>query len=263
LLRVTLKTFWLIAHLIYGLCIGLLIRVSPAHRRRRESIAGVWHTGLLRLLGLRVKVQGQPAESVPIIVANHVSWLDVSVLGSMVPTRFLSKAEVKGWPIAGFLATSVGTFYLVRGAGGTKQLTRELVEAVNSGSHVTFFPEGTTTDGVSTLRFQPRLFATAIETGKPVQPVAFRYGLTADGRNIAPFIDDDDMVSHLLRVMREPGLEVEVVYCPPIESAGLDRASLALAAQNAVLDVIAPDRERIPAKAAKSAEDDDQDTMAA
>lgn len=263
MLRVTLKTVRLIAHLLVGLCIGLLIRLSPAHRRRRTTIACSWHAGLLRILGLRVSVRGQRSPEAPIIVANHVSWLDVSVLGAMLDTRFLSKAEVKGWPIAGFLATTVGTFYLQRGAGGTKQLTRELVDAVNSGEHVTFFPEGTTTDGASTLRFQPRLFATAIETGKPVQPVAFRYGLTADGRNVAPFIGDDDMVSHIIRVMREPGLDVEVVYCSPIPSAGLDRASLALAAQNAVLDVIAPNRERIPAKAATAAGDDEPDTIAA
>lgn len=226
-------------------------------------MASVWHARLLRILDLRVTVRGRRDENAPIIVANHVSWLDVMVVGATVPTRFLSKAEVKGWPIAGFLATTVGTFFLQRGAGGTKQLTKELVEAVNSGDHVTFFPEGTTTTGESTLRFQPRLFATAIETGKPVQPVAFRYGLTADGRNVAPFVGDDDMVSHILRVMREPGIDVEIVYCHPIESVGMDRAGLALAAQNAVLDVIAPNRERLPAKLSKSADDDEQDTMAA
>ena len=261
--RVTLKILRLIAHLLAGLCICLLIRISPARQRRRESIACHWHTGLLRILGLRVTTRGQQADTAPIIVANHVSWLDVIVLGSRIPTRFLSKAEVKAWPIAGSLATAVGTFYLLRGAGGTRQLTKELVEAINNGSHVTFFPEGTTTTGENTLRFQPRLFAAAIETGKPVQPVAFRYAPTADGRNIAPFVGDDDMVSHLLRVMREPGLDVEVVYCEPIASIGLDRATLALAAQNAVLDVIAPNRERVPVGTAVAPGGDQQGTLAA
>jgi 1-acyl-sn-glycerol-3-phosphate acyltransferase len=238
--------------------LAILIRLIPSFQRKRETMAGSWHRGLLKVLGLHVTVHGRPADGPRIIVANHVSWLDVPALGSFEPTRFVSKAEVRSWPLAGFLATTVGTFYLKRGAGGTKTLTQELVACINGGGHCTFFPEGTTTSGESTLRFQPRLFAVAIETRQPIQPVAFRYGLTRDGRNIAPFIGDDDMVSHLLRVMREPSLEVEITYLPPIASTDMDRASLAQATQAAVMSVIAPGQQVTAASAAGS-----EDTLAA
>jgi 1-acyl-sn-glycerol-3-phosphate acyltransferase len=248
----------LVAHLFYGLGLAVLISLNRRFAQRRERIASRWHRSLLDILCIRVTVRGRPAPGQRILVANHISWLDIHILGAHEPTRFVSKAEVRDWPLAGWFADAVGTFYLKRGAGGTKQLSHELRGFVESGGLCTFFPEGTTTTGENTLRFQPRLFAVAIETGHPVQPIAFRYGRTADGRDIAPFVGDDDLLSHLLRVMREPGIEAEITYCDPIPPQGLDRSALARAAQNAVLDVIAPSR-----RIAEPLRDGDEEELAA
>jgi len=240
-LRATLKAARLIVHLLTGLVLVAGIYLLPPVHRRRERIASWWHTRLLSVLHVIVTVRGTPMAGPRVLVANHVSWLDIPVIGAFESTRFVSKYEVKEWPIAGHLATAAGTFYIRRGAGGTKQLIDEISTHLAVGT-ATIFPEGTTTDGTQLLRFQPRLFATAIGSRCPVQPLALRYGNAGDGSNIAPFIGDDDLVHHLLRVLKEPSLTAELTYCDPIDPAGMDRAQLAQATQAAVSRIVAPSR---------------------
>jgi 1-acyl-sn-glycerol-3-phosphate acyltransferase len=241
LLRVTLKSARLIPHLLYGLLLAAFVAVTGGRGlRRREALARHWHRDLLRILGIRLHVRGTRSIGPRLIAANHVSWLDIPVVGSLEPVRFVSKAEVRQWPLAGWLATAGGTFYLQRGAGGTRQLILELAHFVRGCGVGAFFPEGTTTTGENTLRFQPRLFAAAIEGGCMVQPVALRYSRARSGENVAAFVGDDDLVSNLLRLMREPGLDVEITFCTPIQPHGMDRSQLALAAQTAVRRIIAP-----------------------
>jgi 1-acyl-sn-glycerol-3-phosphate acyltransferase len=239
-LRVTLKSLRLIAHLLTGLLLCAYVAVDRNGRfYTREQLAARWHRALLKILQIRVVTRGKPAAGARILVANHVSWLDIPVIAIGEELRFVSKAEVREWPIAGWFAASCGTFFIRRGAGGTKQLTQAIGQYLHRGT-VVFFPEGTTTDGRSVLKFQPRLFAAAIETGAAVQPVALRYSDAADGGNIGPFIGDDDLVSHILRLMKRAPLTVELTYCPPIDSRGSDRSALAQAAHTAICAVVAP-----------------------
>jgi 1-acyl-sn-glycerol-3-phosphate acyltransferase len=240
-LRIVLKSALLIPYLVYGLGLAVWVCiVGDGSRRRRERLAQQWHRGLLRLLGIRMQVRGTRAIGPHLIVANHVSWLDIPAIGAVEKTRFVSKIEVRDWPIAGWLVRAAGTFYLQRGAGGTKTLIGDLARFAQAGGVTTFFPEGTTTTGESTLRFQPRLFGAAIESGCMIQPVALRYGRAQNGDNVAAFVGDDDLVSNLLRLMREPALDIEVTFCPPLQPEGRDRAQLAEAAQAAIRRVIAP-----------------------
>jgi len=239
-LRVTLKTARLIPHLLYGLLMAAFVLVPGGHPRRRETMARHWHRGLLRILGIHLHVRGTRAIGPRMIVANHISWLDIPVIGSIEAVRFVSKSEVREWPLAGWLATAAGSFYLQRGAGGARHLIHQLAKFARAGGIAAFFPEGTTTTGESTLRFQPRLFGAIVESGCAVQPIALRYGHARNGENIAPFVGDDDLVSNLLRVMREPGMDVEITFCTPIQSRGMDRAQLAEATQAAIRRVIAP-----------------------
>jgi len=89
------------------------------------------------------------------------------------------------------------------------------------------------------LPFHPRLFCAAIDSGRPVQPIALRYGLDSMGRNIAPFIGDDDLVSHLLRLLRCRGLDVEVNFARPLQSTDVTREQLAEAARSAIREALA------------------------
>lgn len=219
----------LVAHLLLGLAAAALLRLDVAGWVAPERAMSWWNRGLLRILKLRLAVRGAPLAGARFTVANHVSWLDIPVIGACEPTRFLSKSEVARWPIAGWLANACGTFYIRRGQGGARPLLAKLVPHLAAGGSVVIFPEGTTGNGSQLLPFHPRLFAAALAAGCPVQPIAIRYS-----SDLAPFIGDDDLFSHLLRLLQEPELTAELVYCAPIDPRGLDRDGLCARARQAV-----------------------------
>ncbi len=174
------------------------------------------------------------------LVANHISWLDIPVIAALEETRFVAKSEVRDWPIAGWFAVAIGTFFIRRGKGGAKPLLRRALPHLQAGGAFLFFPEGTTTAGNSVLKFHSRLFSAAIDAGCPVQPMALRYELTARGEAIAPFIGDDDLVSHILRVLRTPALTAQITYCPSIAPGALDRDTVAQQAHAAIARNVTP-----------------------
>jgi 1-acyl-sn-glycerol-3-phosphate acyltransferase len=244
-LRMPIRSARLILHLLAGTVLVAVVKADRQGWLSRDKLTRWWNRELLNILHVRVTVRGQRTEGPRVIVSNHVSWLDISVLAACELVRFVSKSEVSAWPVAGWLANAAGTFYLRRGAGGTRQLTQDLCAHLRSRGSVAFFPEGTTTDGSGMLRFQPRLFAAALESQTAVQPVALRYGRAENGENIAAFIGDDTLSANLLRLLRERELRVEVNYCPVIQpSQDHDRAALALAAHTAVCEIVAPDQLR-------------------
>ena len=238
-MRVTLKSLRIFSHLFVGLLLAALVNIDGRGRFSRERLSTWWHRVLLRILDVKLVVRGTPMTGTRVIVCNHISWLDISLLAAMEATRFVSKAEVGEWPIIGWLANAAGTFYLRRGSGGTKQLIEAIDEHLGHDS-IVFFPEGTTTDGSIVLKFQPRLFATAIETRRPVQPVALRYSPAADGTPTAPFVGDDDMVHNIYQLLKHGPITAEIIYCPAIEPGDHDRATLAHEAHTAICAAVAP-----------------------
>ncbi len=235
-----LRGLRLVIHLAVGLALALAVRLDFTRRLQGPRLMHWWTGILLEILNIRLFVSGQPATGARFTVANHVSWLDIPLIGACEATHFLSKSEVRDWPVAGMLAEACGTFYIRRGKGGARPLLNQLVPHLQAGGNITVFPEGTTTDGRDVLPFHPRLFGAAIEAGCPVQPVAIRYGRAPDGAAVAPFIGDDDLISHILRVLRTPELVAEVTYCRPIPPQGMDRDSLCAAAQAAVRGRVSP-----------------------
>lgn len=231
------RSLKLVGHILVGLSLAALVGVEGGRNLSRERLGGWWHRRLLRILNIRVQVIGRPLEEPRALVCNHVSWLDIHILGAYEPTRFISKAEVRNWPVAGWLANAAGTFYLKRGSGGTRLLIDAVSRQLSIGT-VTFFPEGTTTEGDRVLRFQPRLFAAPIEAGSPIQPVALRYGRTTTGENIAPFVGEMTLAAHLWRLLHVPRLDAELIYCTPIDPSGRDRTTLARMTQSAVTQAL-------------------------
>lgn len=244
-MRVTLKSLRIGSHLFVGLGLAALVTIDGRGRWSRERLSTWWHRVLLRILDVKLVVHGQPMPGTRVMVANHISWLDIPVVAACEATRFVSKAEVGEWPVIGWLADAAGTFYLRRGSGGTKQLIEAIDEHLGRDS-IVFFPEGTTTDGSLVLKFQPRLFATAIETKRPVQPIALRFSPAADGTVTAPYIGDDVLLDNIFRLLRHGSITAELIYCEAIDPAGHDRASLAHAAHSAICAAIAPDSVRSP-----------------
>jgi lyso-ornithine lipid O-acyltransferase len=232
------RALLLVVHLAWGLLLAAGLALGAA-RDARERIAQRWHRRLLAIFGLRLTVEGFPLREAHLTVANHVSWLDIPVLGALEPTRFVGKSEIRHWPLAGSLATAAGTFFLRRGKGGAGPLLERLVPHLRNGGSVVLFPEGTTTDGQQVLPFHPRLLAAAIHSGRPVQPVTIQYGLSADGENVAPFIGEDTLGAHVLRMLRSPQLHVRVSYGPPIRAMA-SRDELAAEAESFVRAALQP-----------------------
>jgi 1-acyl-sn-glycerol-3-phosphate acyltransferase len=224
---------------ITGLVIRLLARAGW-HSPRVADIVSWWYRRLCRVLGLRLVVRGTP-ERPALLIANHVSWLDIPVLGAQGPAAFLAKAEIGAWPLIGWMAWIAETLFIERGANQAPALIAAVGGRVRDGRSVVVFPEGTTSDGTGLLRFHPRLFAAARESRAPMQPVAIRYGTNEAPDATAPFIGDDSLVPHLLRVLRHEGLRVEVSFLPVIETIGLDRRALAERSRTAIATALGID----------------------
>jgi 1-acyl-sn-glycerol-3-phosphate acyltransferase len=209
-------------------------RLSPHARSRLSSRLA--RRSLTRL-GIRVRVRGSLASDAPcLLVANHVSWLDVQVLNAIRPARFVAKIETRDWPVIGGIADGFGTFFIRRGswrdAGRVKDA---LARALASGETVVVFPEGTTTDGTQLRCFRPALFQAAIDAGVPVHPIALRYR-RPDGTPTAAadFVGDMTFFESLSNVAREPAIVADVWIGPAIPAAASDRRSLAALAQRAI-----------------------------
>lgn len=234
LLRVIVRGARLLVHVVSGVLVSTAVNLDFTRRLQPEPIARWWSLRLLRILNIELVVRGQRASGATITAANHVSWLDIPLISTGGQCRFIAKSEIRHWPVAGSLAKAAGTFYLRRGKGGARPLLESLLPHLAAGGSIVLFPEGTTTDGREVLPFHARLFSAAIDSGAQVQPLALRYGAGRNGRLVAPFIGDDDLVRHILRLLREPALRVEMTYCAPFDAAGLDRAAVALRAEQAV-----------------------------
>ena len=238
-LRLSLRLLRLAAVLALGalLAAGVsllerLVRHDLMNTRQRMTR---WF--LARLAGalpFRLQVSGELPEAPMLWVSNHVSWTDIPLLGMLAPLSFLSKAEVRDWPLAGWLAHKAGTLFIRRGAGDSSLLSQQLGTQLQRGRHLLIFPEGTTTDGQAVRTFHGRLLSSAIDSGVAVQPVAIRYRRGGQPCAIAPFVGDDDMRSHLLRLLGSDVAEVEIQLLAPIASHTLDRNQLARRAQAAV-----------------------------
>ena len=198
------------------------------HQRFQQPVIKFWHKRLCQILGLHIKVIGQADKRPALWVSNHISWLDIPVIGAHFPVHFLSKAEVEAWPVVGRLAKAGGTLYIKRGSGDAKSVAKQMAEHLQVGRSVLFFPEGTTTDGVGLKRFFHHLFHAACVTGTDIQPVVLRY-TDANGKlhTIAPFIGDDEFGEHLFRVIREQHIQVELKLLPRVSVYGKDERILA------------------------------------
>ena len=182
------------------------------------SPRGRWSRGVLRaatrLSGCRVRATG-PVPSGGLLVANHVSYLDVCVIGGLVPCSFVAKSEVRSWPAVGWLAAKGGAIFVRRAdrTGAAAQMM-ELRDALGAGETVVLFPEGTSSDGRQVLPFASTLLQAALEAGVPVTPLAVRYHVAppADAATDVCWWGDIKIAPHLLRLWSLPRTEASVVF---------------------------------------------------
>jgi len=221
-LRRALRICLLMLHLAWGVTLAGLVfpLLSPA-QRDRAIVA--WAQRLLRVIGVRL--QAGTAPSLPggaLLVCNHVSWLDIYLIYAAQRVHFVSKSEVRAWPVAGWLALKTGTLFLERGRrADTARINAEMRTLMQSGAWVAVFPEGTTGDGRGLRRFMPSLLQPAVELNCPVVPAALRYRTLNDTHSAAPaYIDDLSMWQSLIQIVNEPGLIAELHFGEPIQPNG-------------------------------------------
>src|SRR5574343_705037 len=172
---------------LFSLCIFPL-----CSDRQRLALKSSWSAALLDALGVEVDADLTHAVPGALLVANHVSWIDIFVINAALPAAFVSKEEVRHWPIIGWLAAKNDTVFLRRGSRGHARIINEQVaEILGKGKHVAVFPEGTTTDGRSLLHFHAALIQPALAAGRPVLPVALSYWSGDGERSLAPRYDGD------------------------------------------------------------------------
>ncbi|MGB1580428.1 MAG: lysophospholipid acyltransferase family protein, partial [Nevskiales bacterium] len=194
---------------VIGLC-AAGVTAAPGLREKRPQIAAWWFRSLLRSLNVELQVEGEPAHAGCLQVANHISWLDIVVLGAAGSSRFVSKAEVGDWPVVGRLAKVMDTVFLPRGQHQSGAAAGIVRERLLSGQSVVVFPEATTTNGRDTRHFFARFFAASIESNQPVQPIALQYRVPGGDYNAIPYIDDMSFGQNLAALLRQPRVEVLV-----------------------------------------------------
>jgi 1-acyl-sn-glycerol-3-phosphate acyltransferase len=193
-------------------------RLTPPEREKRVER---WAQDLLERFGIALEIRGSPPLSGPILlVANHISWLDIVVLHAARYCRFVSKANVRHWPLIGTLATGAGTLYVERESRrDAMRVVHHMVEALRQGDVLAIFPEGTTSDGTGVLPFHANLLQAAIAADAPVQPLGLAY---LPGEAPA-YVGDDSLIASIWRTLCTPDLRAVVVFGEPQHAAGRDR----------------------------------------
>lgn len=227
-------------HLLRGL-LTAAARFPFFSRPRRSAAVKHWSSGLLRILGVRLHVHGKPlpGHAQPaMLVANHVSWLDIFVINAVLPVRFVSKSEVRSWPAIGWLSAKTGTLFIERARRrDTARINREIADAMLDGDVVAVFPEGTTTDGAQVLRFHSSLLQPALIAGAQVHPVALRFE-RGDGSLCveAAYDGDKSLWQTLLQIIAQPAIDAQVWFLPGLSPAAAHRRELADAARELIVD---------------------------
>ena len=223
---------WRLLRVLVHLLVILLQSVTvwrSLDRAQLDAVTLRWSGQLLRILGIRLIVQGQGHPGAKLVVSNHVSWLDIVAINSVVPSRFVSKAEVAQWPLIGPLVTAAGTLYLVRERRrDAVRVLGLMAKVMREGHTVAVFPEGTTGSGLGVMHFHPNLLQAAIDAPVPVQPVVLRY---SDPRHrfspIAAYTGDTSLLQSLWWVVTGRGLCVHANILPLQEVTHADRRALA------------------------------------
>ena len=225
-------------HLIVGLWTCAIIFPLTDAAGRGSRIRR-WSIQLLAICGVRVETKhAAGAQLAPraLIVANHVSWLDIFVINSLHPCRFVAKSDIRDWPLLGWLSDRSGTIFIARGrVRDVRRIFEGLVASIRAGEHVAFFPEGTTAAQGTVLPFHANLFEAAIDAHVPVQPYALRY-LDQNGNlhHAVDFIGDMTFAQSIIAILKGPPVIAQLIVLPVIGTDGAHRRELAATARNAI-----------------------------
>ena len=245
------------AHVVGGLATTVFVFpwIGPP---RKQVLIRRWSRQLLHMLSIETSVHWRHDDGLPgnlLIVANHISWLDIFVLNALQPSRFIAKADLRRLPVVGRLIANVGTLFIDRERRrDTHKVNRHTVEALERGDVVAVFPEGTTSDGRGLLHFHSSLLQPIVDAEGHVQPIAIRYRTLAGEHCEAPaYVGELTLLESFWRVTGERRLVAELHLMPPLPAQARHRRELSAAAAAAIRTALespavapAPDRRGDP-----------------
>lgn len=209
----------------------VVVRFPGATQQRIGQHFQQWCLQVLRTLQIPVQCnRAPPVGFAGLVVCNHLSWLDILVLQTLMPGSFVAKKEVRSWPLVGYLAAACSTIFVDRGSRhSARHMVERTAEAIRQGSAVVVFPEGTSTDGSSLGAFHANIFESAIRAGSGVQLVTLQYrdARTGKAAEDAHYIGEMSFVSSLWRVMGSASITATVHIGECIAAQGQSRKALA------------------------------------
>ncbi len=225
-------------HLLVGLfTCAVVFPFANAHSH--EWRIRKWSGQLLTICGVQVEIKDLASAqtiSHAMVIANHVSWLDIFVINSMHPCRFVAKSDVRDWPLIGWLCHSVGTIFIARGnRRDVRRIFENMVASIHAGERVAFFPEGTTSRQGVLLPFHANLFEAAIDADVPIQPYALRYvNAAGEHHDAIEFIGDMSFAQSIQRILKAKNITAQLLRLPLIETKGTSRRGVAVASSEAI-----------------------------
>ncbi|MBS0211639.1 MAG: 1-acyl-sn-glycerol-3-phosphate acyltransferase [Proteobacteria bacterium] len=234
-LRYLVRVPLLLLHVVVALPVTVALISLPDGGRRlrngeslRQRMIRAWQGGLLRIFGLRPRRVGAPLPGAALFVANHVSWIDITLLHSQHAVGFVAKSEIARWPLVGWMANRAGTIYHRRGnENSLRDVMEQCVVRLRAGQPVGVFPEGGTGDGQNVRVFHARILQAAVDADVPVQPVALGYGEHASAQTQVAFARGESFGRNFLRLLGERGRVVEVQFLQPIAPVSGGRRGMA------------------------------------
>lgn len=239
-LRIGLRAARLLVTVFWGLLAVLLLYPLIGADRQR-AVKRHWSEQMLAACGLRMQVQSAPdGASAPqpgeLVAMNHVSFIDILALDALRPVHFIAKSEIRAWPVVGTLCVRTGTIFIERGRRhAVHQVLRTMAQQLQDGEVVSFFPEGTTSDGTRLLPFHANLFEAAIRGRAPVRPIVLSYQQHGAPTTLPAFIDDLSLLDCALTVFAAQGLSLHLQILDPVPSEGLTRHQLSAQVREAML----------------------------
>ncbi len=227
--RASWRALRLLLHLLHGLAV-LALRFPLLDQAARRQRVQWWSASLLRLAGRQLQLRGTARPGATLLLANHVSWLDIAAIHAGAPhARFVAKAELRRWPLLGWMSRTAGTLFIERERSrDALRVVHQVAQALADGDSVVVFPEGTTGDGATLLPFHANLLQAAIATGTPVQPVVLRYSDAVHRFSPAvQYLGATTLVQSAWRVLSAQDLCVHVDLLAPQGARHADRRAMA------------------------------------
>ncbi len=239
LIRFFFRSILFIVSVVFVLPLVLLlitIAQKKDNRKFNKKVVNYWSKLLCYVCGLKIKQKGKIQKNPVLIVANHISWIDIPVIHCYKLVGYVAKAEIEKWPFLGFVARCGESLFIKRGKQESrKKVLESIKQRLNSNRSIAVFPEGKATNGEYLGRFHRQLMHAAVEEKKPIQAIAIKY-LNKDGtrnKEIA-FKDKENFIRNVFRILSLPTSTAELTFCEVIDTSTITARQAAIISHNQV-----------------------------